>query len=451
MENQLLLSVNARSEDFDRDDNFDVYVVDAKAHSVPRQLTTSPDADNDPTLGGSPVWSPDGKYIAYMQGGPKKLIYYATVHLAVIPSAGGEPKVLTASYDRNIIQPHWSSDGNEIYFIAEDDQNLNFDKISASGGEIQKVIPGRYTVYNMDVAPGNKIAVQYTMPSLPEEIFVMDENGFRQLSHQNDGWISRHQIAETKEFTSTSKDGTGISGFYVVPYNFTTGKKFPTVLQIHGGPTSQNQNEWMFDWQCLAANGYVLVSMNPRGSTTKGEKFATGIYADWGDKDAQDVLSGVDELVKRGIADPDNLAVEGWSYGSILTNYVIAQDTRFKCAISGAGISDILAGYGTDMYVREYEEELGTPWKNSDVYLKLSFPFLHADRIKTPTLFMGCEKDYNVPLHNAEQMYEALKSLGIETKLIIFPDQYHEITTFQVICGTECSNISIGMRSHLKK
>ena len=121
------------------------------------------------------------------------------------------------------------------------------------------------------------------------------------------------------------------------------------------------------------------------------------------------------------------LGVGGWSYGAILTNYVIAQDRRFKAATSGAGISNILAGYGTDQYVREYEAELGVPWKTMDTWVKLSFPFLHADRIVTPTLFLGGDKDFNVPLLNSEQMYQALRSLGVTTELVIYPGQHHGI------------------------
>jgi dipeptidyl aminopeptidase/acylaminoacyl peptidase len=168
--------------------------------------------------------------------------------------------------------------------------------------------------------------------------------------------------------------------------------------------------------------------MNPRGSSGRGEQFSLGIFADWGNKDVQDVVAGVDYAVSKGIADPDHLGVGGWSYGGILTNYVIASDTRFKAAISGAGSSNFLADFGTDMYIREYDAELGPPWKNPDTYIKLSYPFLHADRIVTPTLFMCGQKDFNVPLLNSEQMYQALRSLGIETQLIIYPGQYHGIS-----------------------
>ena len=170
-----------------------------------------------------------------------------------------------------------------------------------------------------------------------------------------------------------------------------------------------------------------MIAANPRGSSGRGEKFQTAIYADWGHRDVEDVLAAVDDAVARGLVDPDRLAVGGWSYGGMMTNYVIASTTRFKAATSGAGISNALAGYGTDQYVREYEQELGTPWKNLDAYLKVSFPFLHADRITTPTLFLCGEEDFNVPLINSEQMYQALRSLGVPTELVIYPGQYHGI------------------------
>ena len=135
----------------------------------------------------------------------------------------------------------------------------------------------------------------------------------------------------------------------------------------------------------------------------------------------------MNHAVAQGVADPNRLGVGGWSYGGILTNYVIAQDHRFKAAVSGAGASNFLAGYGTDMYVREYEAELGAPWRATQTWLRPSFPFLHADRITTPTMFQCGEKDFNVPLLNSEQMYQALRSLGVDTRLVIYPGEYHDI------------------------
>ena len=194
------------------------------------------------------------------------------------------------------------------------------------------------------------------------------------------------------------------------------------------GPVSQFANAFQFRWQLFAAHGYVVVGPNPRGSSGRGEAFQKAIWANWGREDGKDVIAAVDYLIAEKIADPDRLGATGWSYGGMMTNYVIAQDTRFKAAASGAGESNFLASYGTDQYIRLWEREIGVPWHNIDAYIHNSFPFLEAYRIKTPTLFLCGEKDFNVPLWHSEQMYQALKSLGIDTQLIIYPNQYHGLS-----------------------
>jgi dipeptidyl aminopeptidase/acylaminoacyl peptidase len=189
----------------------------------------------------------------------------------------------------------------------------------------------------------------------------------------------------------------------------------------------QFSHEFMPDWQAYAASGYAVVAANPRGSSGRGFDFARAIYADWGNKDVQDVLAAVDHAVALGVADPDRLGVGGRSYGGILANYVIASDRRFKAAVSGAGVSNLLGFYGHDMYVREYDLELGVPWEKPEAYLRLSYPFLHADRIATPTLFYCAEKDFNVPCLGAEQMYQALRTRGVPTRLVIYPGENHAL------------------------
>jgi dipeptidyl aminopeptidase/acylaminoacyl peptidase len=197
------------------------------------------------------------------------------------------------------------------------------------------------------------------------------------------------------------------------------------VLRIHGGPQSQFDYGFSFEWQLLAANGYTVLAANPRGGTGRGQDYGRAIYAAWGSVDVEDVLAAVDDAVARGLADPNRLGVGGWSYGGMLTNYTIASDPRFKAATSGASISNILAGYGTDQYIRDYEVELGKPWEKPDNWMKVSYPFFHSDRIVTPTLFLAGDKDFNVPLLNSEQMYQSLKSRGLDTELIIYPGQFH--------------------------
>ena len=424
-----LAFVSKRRPDPDRDNNWDVYVIDAVPGATPRQVTTFEGPDNDPDYESRPAWSPDGRSIAYLQGGPLKLIYYAVQKLTVVPAAGGAPRILTATLDRSVASPAWSADGSSIYFLLEDDRTVQLARVPASGGAVERVVSegGARVVSAFTTGRDGKVAVLASTPLAPAEVFAVDGATLRPLSHQNDDWLSQVKLGAVKPISFKSRDGTPVNGFLVTPADFTPGKRYPTILRIHGGPVSQYQSEFDFQLQTLAGHGYVVVVANPRGSSGRGERYSAAIYADWGNKDAQDVLAAVDYAVAQGVADSARLGVGGWSYGAILTNYVIAQDRRFKAATSGAGISNILAGYGTDQYVREYEAELGVPWKTMDTWVKLSFPFLHADRIVTPTLFLGGDKDFNVPLLNSEQMYQALRSLGVTTELVIYPGQHHGI------------------------
>ena len=365
--------------------------------------------------------------MAYVQGGPLKLIYYAGQKLAVVPAAGGPARVITPTLDRNVLSPTWSADGSSIRFLLEDDRVTNVASVSAAGGAVQTLTQGRRFVSDLSSGPGGKLAVLASTPTAPAEVFAVEGGELRPLSRQNDSLLAGLQLAAVEEIAFKSRDGTPIHGFLARPVGYQSGTRVPTVLRVHGGPVYQFSNEFDFEWQLLAAEGFAVVAANPRGSSGRGEKFSTAIWADWGNKDGQDVLAAVDYAVAQGVADPARLGVGGWSYGGILTNQVIARDQRFKAAISGAGQSNVLAGYGTDQYVREYEAELGTPWGNTAAWLKVSFPFVHADRIVTPTLFLCGDKDFNVPLLNSEQMYQALRSLGRETQLVIYPGEYHEI------------------------
>ncbi len=412
------------SADWDRDDNYDVYTAEAKEGAVPVRITHTPGADCHPDYGSYPAWSPDGKWIAYSLGGPPKLIYYGTQHLAIAARDGSSYRVLTTQYDRNCWQPRFSVDGSLIYFLAEDDQNLWLSKTRADGGIIEREIQGRYTIAAYDIQK-ERIVVLYSTSDKPYELYAVENGQLRPLTRHNSEWVAKHIIHPTFEFSARSKDGTPVRGHYVLPADYVPGKRYPCVLQIHGGPAAQNQNEWYEDWQLYASWGYVLVSMNPRGSTGFGQKFATALFARWGSVDLEDNLAGIDYLIRQGIVDPERLAVEGWSYGGIATNFLIAKDQRFRCAISGSSLGNALAGFGTDQYIREYLLELGTPWDNIKNYLANSYPFLNAHKIKTPTLFMCGEKDFNVPLLHSEQMYQALKTLGVETQLVIYPNQYH--------------------------
>ncbi|HEX7116026.1 MAG TPA: S9 family peptidase [Steroidobacter sp.] len=413
-----------RGPDPDRHSEFGLYVIEPQAGATASLLTRFQGEIGDGWMA-RPAWSPDGRQIAVIAGGDPKLIYYALHRLAVVPATGGEPRIVTANFDRNVLEPKWSADGRSIYVLLEDDRNQHLARVNAASGAITRVMDGRRETTAFDLGKGGRIVVLDSTVHSPEAVYALDSRGPRLLTHHNDEWLASVKLGEVEEISYESSDGTLIGGFVVKPPDYVPGRRYPTILWIHGGPVSQYANAFSLTWQIFASDGYVVVGVNPRGSSGRGEAFSSAIYADWGNKDTQDVLAGVDHVIELGLADPDRLGVGGWSYGGILTNFVISKDTRFKSATSGSGISNVLAGYGTDMYVREYEVELGRPWENLETWLRVSYPFFHADRIKTPTLFQCGDKDFNVPLLNSEQMYQALKSLGVETQLVIYPGQYH--------------------------
>ena len=421
--------VTKRGTNPDRTENWDVYLIEAKAGAKERQLTTTPEADSHPEWESPPAWSPDGKTIAYLHGGDPKKIEYATHSLAIIPAAGGTAKILTSDLDRNLAQPRWSADGKSIFVLEENDRTELLMRVpvvaTGNNGASVPVVTGRRTVAAYDVGKEGEIIVRASTPERPYEIFAVEKGELRCLTKQNDALLAQIQLGRVEETEFKSSDGTEVHGFIVYPPNEKAGRKLPTLLRPHGGPQSQYRNEFDFEKQLFAANGYAVVLPNPRGSTGRGTDYGMGIYAAWGSVDVQDDLAAVDDAVKRGIADPDRLVVGGWSYGGMSTNYLIASTTRFKAAASGASISNILAGYGTDQYIRDYEYELGSPWKHPDVWMRVSYPFLQADKIKTPTLFLCGESDFNVPLLNSEQMYQALRTLGVPTELVIYPGQFH--------------------------
>lgn len=426
--------VSKRGADADRTENWDIYLIEPKPGAKERQLTTAPEADAHPDWESAPAWSPDSKVIAYIHGGDPKKIEYATHSLAIIPATGSEAHNLSATLDRNLVQPHWAPDGKSILVVEENDGAETLVRVVAAGiGDAESapvpVVGGRRKITAYDLSNDGKLIVRASTPDRPFEIFAVEGGGLRCLTKQNDSFLDQIQLGRVEETKFKSPDGTEVHDFLVHPPNEKPDDRVPAILRPHGGPQSQYANEFDFEKQLFAAQGYAVVLPNPRGSTGRGTDYAMGIYADWGHRDIEDDLAAVDDAIARGVADANRLGVGGWSYGGISTNYLIASTTRFKAAVSGASISNILAGYGTDEYIRDYEYELGSPWVHPEIWARISYPFLHADKIKTPTLFLCGESDYNVPLLNSEQMYQALRSLGIPTKLVIYPGQFHGIKT----------------------
>jgi len=412
----------------DADANYKAHIWVAAADNTDKgahltQVTPDPGPDS------APVWSPDGKWIAYVTELDPHLFYYNTRHLAVVPSTGGQANVLTRAFDRSIHRPRFSNDGKHIYFTAEDDGTQNLCRIAAAGGEIARPIGGHLVVGNYSLGKDGSVAAQITTIDRPDEIFYLP-NGAKdpaRLTKTNDALFAQVRLAQADYVHFKSKDGTAVAGYLYKPLDYTPGKRVPTLLNPHGGPVGQYSDSFYHLAQLYAANGYAVLLPNPRGSSGYGQKFCAAIYADWGNKDYQDDVAMVDYAVARGIADPDKLGVGGWSYGGISTDFIIAQTNRFKAAISGAGVALVASFYGHDHYQRDYDIELGHPWENKAVWDRIS-PFYRVASITTPTLFMGGDIDWNVPILGSEQMYQAMKTLGRTTELVVYPGEYHGFT-----------------------
>jgi len=418
--------VSNRGADPDRDSNTDVFVASLAAPATtPRQVTTFEGADSENSY---PAWSPDGEYIAYVHGAELSKVWYGVTPLAVVDADGGTPTILTAPLDRNVQDPLWTEDGSAIRFIVEDDGRQYLAEIDPAGGDVRQLAFGDYTLWSPTEMAGGAMAMLRSSNFAPYEVYSFSDGALTKVSAQNDSWLADIEFGTVERTVFNSEDGTEVHGFTYLPTDFADGTAHPTVLNLHGGPAAQFDHSWDPETLYQLAAGYVVLTPNPRGSTGRGEEFAMASHSRWGDLDVEDVLAAVDQAVAQGISDPDALGVSGWSYGGMLTNYVIASDTRFKAAVSGSSISNIFTGFGHDQYIRDYIAEIGTPWENFEGWLAISYPFFENQRIVTPTMFIVGGADVNVPTIASEQMYQALKHRGIETQLVIYPGEYHGIS-----------------------
>jgi dipeptidyl aminopeptidase/acylaminoacyl peptidase len=401
----------------DANDNTDIFTIEVDGGRI-TPLTTDPGADNNP------VWSPDGREIAFVHV-PENPAVYATPRIRSVAAGGGRAHDWTAALDRHVeTEPRWAPDGQSLFVAVADGGRTPIVRVARSGERLA-TIDGDFEA--LALTRTHVVAVGST-PTRPAEVFAVPLEGGppKPLSRANDELFGALRLSPAEEVHFTSADGTAIEGWLVKPPDFDPPRKYPLILRIHGGPVSQYTDSFSFEHQYLASLGYVVLITNPRGSSGYGEAFSRAIFADWGNKDYQDVMAGVDHVLGLGFVDAKRLGVGGWSYGGILTNYIITKTTRFAAAISGASEADMFSAFGYDDLQRWWIGELGHPWDHAELYRKLS-PIYEVRKVTTPTLVMCGEKDFRCPLPQSEQLYLALKTLGKETALIIYPGQSHAI------------------------
>ncbi len=384
-------------------------------------------------LDAAPLPSPDGAWIAYART-PVERMTESMPRLALLPAAGGDPRDLTLAFDRAIVGYRWAADSSALYFTADTDGNREIYRVSPEGGEIEKVVPGRMEVQSFDVGPDGGIALVAMTPTALPELFWQPRGADEplQLTDANRKFLDEVTVQETHEIWFTGLDGTQLQGWYILPPEFEEGKQYPLAFNIHGGPHvmwGPSARSMWHEWQLHAARGYVVFYMNPRGADGYGQKFLSDLHAAWGDVAFDDLMAGVDEMLKLGFVDPDRMVVTGGSYGGYMTAWVVGHTDRFKAAVTQRGVYNLVSFYGTSdvplLISNEYDVE---PWEDPQLLWEHS-PLAYAHRIKTPLLIIHSENDFRVPIEQGEQLFAFVRrSTDTPVKMLRYPRDGHELS-----------------------
>jgi dipeptidyl aminopeptidase/acylaminoacyl peptidase len=404
--------------------NGDLFTVPAAGGEIKR-ITTQKGFD------GNPVYSPDGKYIAYhaqMTPGYESDRWRVMLY----DRATGKIADLTPAFDRSAEELAWSPDSKTIYFSAENEtEQPIYAMAAAEGARPKKLIDG----YDGPVSvSGDGKTLVFTRSSLtmPAEVFAAASDGtkVRQLTRANDAILAKLSMNPAERFWFTSTDGTKVEAMLIRPPDFDAKKKYPLLALLHGGPQTMWTNSWGYRWneQVFGAPGYVTLMIERRGSTGYGQKFTDEIQGDWGGKAYEDIMKGVDAAIaKYPFIDATRMAAAGGSYGGFMADWIATHNGRFKAIISHAGVYDQTSMYATEeLWFIEHDME-GTPWTNPESYRKWS-PESYAGELgkyKTPMLVICGERDFRVPYTQSLELFNALQRQGVPSKLVVFPDEGH--------------------------
>jgi len=396
----------------------DIMVLSADG-GTPRRLFENVGPDS------SPRWSPDGRSIAFLSG--ERPHSGGQNDVLVIPARGGDPRNLTADFDRNERNHIWSSDGESIYFETNLGANRYFFLVPSAGGAVKKFVHGNCRVGSLSLsADGKTLAYTLTDPLHPAEVWVAGADGAsaRSLTKMNPQ-VQTYKLGATELVHWKNPDGGEVEGVLVKPVDFQSGRKYPMIVEPHGGPAGIQQTRFNANWQVYAGRGYVIFAPNFRGSDGYGKEFIEANVGKWGVVDFQDIMSGVDYVISLGFVDPERMGVEGWSYGGYMSQFIVSHTDRFKAAVPGAGMSNMISFYGTtDIQRFTIWYMTGHPWESLEIY-KRSSPIFSVDKVKTPTRILFGEEDRRVPIEQGEQFYTALRQRGVDVEMIRYPREPH--------------------------
>jgi dipeptidyl aminopeptidase/acylaminoacyl peptidase len=402
--------------------NNDIYVVPVEGGEE-KKITENPANDNQP------LYSPDGKYIAYrmmrrkgFEADRRELVLYERATAKLIN--------LTETFDYSVNDVVWSANSKSLFFNADDKGNVSIFKVSIDGKKVTPILTNGWNSRIALTPNGTTLVITRESASLPAELFTIDTDGknMKQLTFINRSRTTALEMNALENFWFEGAVGTKVQGFLLKPPFFNTAKKYPAIMLVHGGPQGQWGDDFHYRWnaQIFASRGYVVVMINPRGSTGYGQKFTDEISKDWGGKVYEDLMKGLDYVVKTfSFVDSSRIAGAGASYGGYMMNWILGHTNRFRCLVSHDGMFNPASAYGTteELWFNEWEFG-GTPYKNPELFKKWS-PMEFAQNFKTPTLVIHGQQDYRLDVSEGFQLFTALQRQGVKSKMLYFPDEYH--------------------------
>jgi dipeptidyl aminopeptidase/acylaminoacyl peptidase len=404
--------------------NTDIYVVSING-GEPKKITSNPGAD------ASPLYSPDGTMLAYRS--QQRAGYESDRwRLMVLERATGKLDAVNDTLDRSVSSLVWAPDSVRIFFTAEDRGRQGIQMIPARGGSSRIIISGPNTLDDIAfTADGKTMIYNGQSGSAPSEIYRASAAGGAPvaLTHLNDELLAKYELKPLEEFSVDGAEKARVQSFVVKPYNFQTGRKYPVLFLIHGGPQGAWGESWTYRWnaQVFASAGYVVVMPNPRGSTGYGQKFTDEINQDWGGRAYEDIMAVVDHAADLPYVDASRMVAAGGSYGGYMIDWMLGHTQRFKALVTHSGVYDLRSEFGgTEELWFPLWEFGGTPWDKPETYDKWS-PSNFVKEFKTPTLVIHGELDFRVPYTQGLQLFTALQMQKVPSKLLVYPDEGHWI------------------------